>query len=157
MDSFESRHSSIKQVVWLVLFMYALIAIFLLFLPPKADAGETDEQALLLDGLLGRLEYTESGFFIPVEDMVMESELAGIQSQLDNEAGSAWILDRQTGFAVWGSARVRVKPPLMGDVDTSVLQVVSDADYRYVIQNFWLKKEGGTRADFQMVVALPVD
>lgn len=157
MNSLESRHSSIKQVVWLVLFVYALIAIFLLFLPPKANAGETDEQVMLLDGLLGRLAYTESGFFIPVDDVVMELDLANIQSQLDNEAGSAWILDRQTGFAVWGSARVRVKPPLMGDVDTPALQIVSDADYRYVIQNFWLTRDGGTRADFQMVVALPVN
>lgn len=139
-----------------MLFVYALIAIFLLFLPPKANAGETDEQALLLDGLLGRLEYSESGFFIPVDDRGMELDLANIQSQLDSGAGSAWILDRQTGFAVWGSARVRVKPPLMGDVDTPVLQVISDAGYRYVIQNFWLTRNGDTRADFQMVVALPL-
>lgn len=156
METLDARRLSILQAVRLPLLMYGLIVIFSLLALPKAQAAESDE-ARLLDAMLGRVEYTDSGFFIPVDDITMSLELTQLQAQLDSGEGSAWILDKRTGFAVWGSARVRLKPPVMGDELTPELQTVSDEKYRYVIQNFWLKKEDDSRAYFQMVVAQPLD
>lgn len=156
METPKARYSSTLQAASLPLLMYGLIVLFSLLILPNAQAAE-DDQTRLLDAMLGRVEYTESGFFIPVDSIAMSQELTQLQAQLDSGEGSAWILDKQTGFAVWGSARVRIKPPLMGDDMTPELQTLSDDKYRYVVQNFWLKTEDDSRAYFQMVVARPLN
>lgn len=160
MESSSSRFTAVKQLVWLVLFIYALMIIFFLLFPPKAEAATgQDEQAQLLDGLLGRLEYTESGVFVPVADAALTTELMQLQAQyhLDTGQGSAWILDKQTGFAVWGTAHFPLKPAALGEADKHNLQFLLKADRRYAVQNFHLSAQDGSLLAFQMVVALPVN
>ncbi|MDD5392976.1 MAG: hypothetical protein PHE17_08175 [Thiothrix sp.] len=150
---------SIRHVVWLAILIYILLAIFLTFFSPKASAGQEGTQAQLLDDMLGRLEYTADGKFVPVDDPRMSQELAGMvaSNKLDGQEASAYILSLSRHTLAWGAAsapRQFETQAVQGDYAMKLSQV---GNVRVAVQNFWVKQADGQHEEFQMVLALPAN
>lgn len=160
METPETRHSSVRQLVWLSLLIYALIALFLLFAAPKAEAAvDQTEQAQLLDDLLGRLEYMDAGVFVAVDDVKLTEELAQLVTKykLNGQHGSAWIRDSGSGQLVWSASDSPLEFDTSKLSDGYEMQFMASGGFSLAVQNFWLTRADDSRAEFRMVVALPLD
>lgn len=152
--------ASIRHAIWLVIFIYALVAIFALVFSPKAQAS-SEEQTLhtqLLYDVLGRVEYDGGGRFTPVKDAAMLQELKAMIAthQLGSATATAYIRNVSRNMLAWAaSPTARLLP--QQELGSYTLRFVRVDDLNVAVQNFWIKHANGQREEFQMVLALPAN
>ncbi len=149
---------TVRHAIVLALLMYLLVAIFLLFFPHQASAGE-QAQAHLLDKILGSVMPVEEGKFAPVDDANMAKELQGLiaQHQLDGITAAAYIVNLSRNSMAWAASKATQPFTLNVPADKFTVQFVRIGKLRLALQNFWVSQQDGQRENFRMVLALPID
>ncbi|QTR48928.1 hypothetical protein [Candidatus Thiothrix anitrata] len=150
---------SVRHAILLAIFIYALVAIFLLAFSPKAQASEAETlHAHLLYNVLGRIEYDDGGRFTPVQDATMLQELKAMIAthQLGDGTATAYVRNISRNMLAWAaSPTARLLPPQ--ELGSYTLRFVQVDDLKVAVQNFWVKHQDGQREEFQMVLALPAN
>ena len=130
-----------------------------------------DNQAALLDALLGHLDYVEGGTFEVNADMAMQGELAEVAQAfaLSTEDRSAYIVRLKDDQVVW---KIEPTAPIFNtvkankDYDLQWIKIcpssmipptkVSKVQfYQLAVQNFWIRNQAQEREEYRIVVALP--
>ncbi|MGL4185519.1 MAG: hypothetical protein ACRCR4_07045 [Thiotrichaceae bacterium] len=130
-----------------------------------------DNQAALLDALLGHLDYVEGGTFEVNPDMGMQGELAEVAQafSLSTEDRSAYIVRLKDDQVVW---KIEPTAPVFNTVKADndyALQWIKMCPssmipptkvskvqfYQLAVQNFWIRNQAQEREEYRIVVALP--
>lgn len=138
--------------------MLAFLAASSLVFPYKAAANPEVQGELLYD-LLGHLNYDGNGRFGPIDDdLSMQRELYKLiaENHLNAPVASAYILNVNTGDVAWSAA---ANPQRYDSVKVAPgydMQFITLSDRQLAAQNFWIRNQDGSRAEFRMLVVLPL-
>jgi hypothetical protein len=130
-----------------------------------------DNQAALLDALLGHLDYAEGGTFEVNPDMGMQGELAEVAQafSLSTEDRSAYIVRLKDDQVVW---KIEPTAPIFNTSQANhayelqwfkacpnsmmpPTKVEKVQFYELAVQNFWIRNKAQEREEYRIVVALP--
>lgn len=136
------------------LLLMALVTALLAF--PLKAAADPQHQEDLLYALLGSLDYSADGRFIPVTDPAMQKRLPQLVHDYDlaTPAASAYIIDTHRSVIVWSPAAEPLRFEYLPVAADYALQTFDTGTHSVMVQPFW-RMDAGVRREFRMVVALP--